>query len=136
MKKYILPLILFAALTACEEEPEQKTTLDSEWYFENLFPLRAVFVITKELQVTSNALVFHNSIPGTDQTVNSGILSDATTSGFAMITITGPGYRVEFINGVVRKENPYFIDVERVEFYAPNGQKTTLDQAIVLKRLK
>lgn len=134
MKKYILPLILFAALTACEEEPQQKTTLDSEWYFESIFPLHSRFVITKDFKVM-DARVNYYSIPEQNRTTNSGAVIDASASSFATITIVGSNYRIDFINGVVRKSNPYFIDVERVDFFAPDGQKTTLDQAIVLKRI-
>lgn len=135
MKK--LSVLLFGlVLFACaDDDVKQKTTLDSEqWYFENMFPLGAVFTITPTLEI-SNPTVFYYSIPEAQKHPQINSIQEATTTGFTKLTLAGQGYTVELFSGQVRASNPYFIDVDRLEFTAPGGAKTTLDN-IVMKRLK
>lgn len=134
MKKYIFTILILAAFACSEDDAEPKTGLESEWYFEHMFPLHARFVIDENLSV-STARVNYYTISEADRTINTTVVNGADAKGFTSIVITGSNYRFDIINGSVRAKDPRFTDVERVEFTAPNGQVTIL-QNIALKRIK
>lgn len=130
-------LALTFALLSCSEDDEQPKDLSAEWYFESMFPLNVRFTVTPAGPnfIVQDAVVVYHNISESDSKKTVGELINGDNTGFANVNISGPGYELTLTGGVIRQEDPRFMDVQALVFTDQQGETTTLN-SVVLKRLK
>jgi hypothetical protein len=118
MKKLAIILISIIAIS-CEEGIQHNTTLNDQWYFAAYFPVHTRFVIDKTkagYDIPDDIFLNYYSILPVHAYKNTTTITGATEHGFSEISIIGATYQMTFLKGVIRADNPFFMDVERVEF--------------------